>query len=315
MTTTANDIITGALRFINSYSPGESLDSADASDALTTLNDLMASWSTDQAAVFASVENILTFTPGQYQYTVGNYDAGTFAGTVTSGSPTITGVTVPADMIANGDLTGSGIPAGTTILSFDSGANTVTMSENATASPGAQQIAYTIPGDFKIARPLRVANSFTRITTQASGLDYPIQVVDEGQYTQIGYKAIAAPWPVLMWYNPTYPLGNLYFYQNPSQAGELHLFTDTILTEFATLTQEVELPQGYVRALKRMLGRELAPEYGVQWTPQMEKLAKEAYDAIKALNQNPVPVANYDGALTRQNQATDAGWILFGGFR
>jgi hypothetical protein len=312
--TTANDIIIGALRFINQYAPGESLSSADAEDALDTLNDLLESWSTDQASVFAANENTFTYTPGQYEYTIGNYDAGQFAGTVTNGSPTITSATVPADMVAGGDLSGSGIPAGTTILSFNSGAGTVTMSANGTSSPGAQQIGYTIPGDFKMARPLRITNAFTRIYTQGSGLDYPITIVDQRRYVDIGFKAIQAPWPIVLWYNPTFPLGTMFFYQNPSGSAELHLYSDVILTNIASLTEEYNLPPGYSRALKRALGRELAPEYGSIWTPQQERLYKESYDMVKALNAVPVPVANYDPELI-QNPRTDAGWILYGGFR
>jgi hypothetical protein len=312
--TTAQDLITGALKFINVYAPGESLDAADADDALATLNDLLESWSTTPGAVFKSVENVLYFTPGKYEYTVGNYDAGQFAGEVTSASDTITNAIVPADMVVGGDLTGAGIPDGTTIESFDALAGTVTMSQNADASPGLQQISYTIPGDFKIPRPLRVRQSFTRITTQASGLDYTITEVDEDTYNRIGYKGIAAPWPIVMWYNPTYPLGTLKFYQNPSQAGELHLFTDNILQSFTDLTEQVSMPQGYSRAIKRNLARELAPEYGAIWTPQMEKLAKEAFDYVKALNKTPVPVSTYDSQIVMP-KTTDAGWILYGGFR
>jgi hypothetical protein len=312
--TTATDLITGALRFINCYAPGETIDSADSDDALQTLNDLLESWSTDQASVYASVEHILAFTAGQYQYTIGNYDAGTFAGTVTNGSPTITSATVPSDMVANGDLTGSGIPDGTTIVSFNSGAGTVTMSANATASPGAQQISYTIPGDFKVSRPLRISDSFTRINANGAGLDYPIQMISQERYIEIGYKSISAPWPIVAWYNPTVPLGNIYFYQNPSGAGELHLFCDTLLTTFDDLTTDVQMPPGYTRAIKRCLARDLAPEYGAQWSQMHERLAKEAYDYIKSLNQMPVPVAKYDSDLI-QNSRTDAGWILYGGFR
>lgn len=312
--TTAQDLILGALRFVNSYAPGESLDSADADDALETLNDLLDSWSTDEASVFCSVENILTFTPGKYQYTIGNYDAGQFAGVVTDGLDVITSATIPANMVIGGDLTGVGIPAGTTIVSFNTFTSTVVMSQNATLSPGIQQISYTIPGDFKIPRPLRITDSFTRINTQGAGLDYPIRIISQERYIEIGYKGIAAPWPLVAWYNPTMPLGNIYFYQSPSDAGELHLFTDTILSNLPDLTTEVVLPQGYARMIKRQLGRELAPEFGALWTPQMEKLAKEAYDAVKALNKVPVPVAKYDAAIVR-NQRTDAGWILYGGFR
>lgn len=312
--TTANDIILGALKFINVYAPGEPLDDSDAQDSLTTLNDLLDSLSTQEYAIYAAVENILTFTPQQYQYTIGNYDAGSFPGTVTNGSPTITGATVPSNMVIGGDLSGSGIPAGTTILAFNSGAGTVTMSQNGNASPGAQQINYTIPGNFKIARPLRVLDSFTRINSNGAGLDYDIKVVSRERYIEIGYKSISAPWPIVMWYNPTFPLGNLYFYQNPSQAGELHLFTALILSNLSNLTTPVNLPQGYSRWLKRILGRELAPEYGAVWTPTMEKLYGEARDAVKALNAVPVPVAKYDSDLY-QNRRTDAGWILYGGFR
>ena len=110
------------------------------------------------------------------------------------------------------------------------------------------------------------------------------------------------------------PLGTLHFYQNPSGSGELHLFSDFILDTFPLLTTDVRIPQGYTRAIKRCLARELAPEYGVAWTQQQEKLAKEAYDYIKSLNQQPVPVSKYDSAIVRP-RTTDAGWILYGGFR
>lgn len=314
--TTAQDIIVGSLRFLNQYAPGESLDSADADDALQTLNDLLDSWSTDQLSVWASSENTFNYTPGQYQYTVGNYDAGTFAGTVTNGSPTITAAIVPSDMVIGGNLTGTGIPVGTTILAFDAGLGTVTMSANGTANPGTpQQIGYTICGDFKMERPLRITNAFTRIYTQGSGLDYPMQIVDQAKYVNIGFKAIQAPWPIVLWYNPTMPLGTISFYQNPSDSAQVFIYSDLILSNFTTLTQELNIPQGYVRALKRALARDLAPEYGALWTGQQEKLYQEAYSNVKALNAVPTPVSNYDSAILVQANMTDAGWYLNGGFR
>jgi hypothetical protein len=313
---TANDLILGALKRINAYAPGETLANDDAIDALDALNEWLDSQSTDESSVPASSENILTFVPGQYQYTIGNYAAGTFPGIVSvAGTVNITGATIPTDLIARADISGAGIPAGTTIVSVNQGAGTAVMSAAATLTPGIQQISYTIPGDFKIPRPLRVSNSFTRINTPGtSGLDYPIEIVDQQQYIQIGYKAISAPWPIAAWYNPTYPLGNIYFYQNPSGAGSLHLFTDNILTRFETLTQQVSLPQGYVRWIKWALAKELAPEYGKAWTQTMEANWKAAQTAVRSLNQMPTPVANYD-AILLGGPRTDAGWILSGGCR
>jgi hypothetical protein len=316
ISSTAQDLITGALRNINVLEAAETPSASDSADALQVLNDLLESWSIDHLNVYSVVENILTFTPGQYQYTIGNPVGGTFTGTVTSGSPTITGVTVPTNMIVGGTLTDvqAAIPSGTTITAI--GTNTITMSANALSTPGAPEtITYTVPGNFNIARPLRITNSFTRITASGtSGLDYPIDF--EGgrdKYTAIGLKGLQGPWPIVGWYNPTYPYGNVYFYPNPSSAGQLHLFTDTIFTDFTTLTQSIALPQGYARALKKNLAIELAPEYGASVSPTLQRQADESLKMIKSLNSTPAVQAFYDTDIVRSRR-NDAGWILSGGF-
>src|ERR1039457_2142271 len=115
---TASNIIKGALRRINSYMSGEALAPPDANDALEVLNDLLDSWSTDEAYVYATVETVVNFTALKYQYSIG----------------------------PGGDF-----------------------SVDTTGAP--------------IARPLRITNGFTRIST----IDFPIDVtMDQNQYTQIG---------------------------------------------------------------------------------------------------------------------------------
>ena len=53
-TTTALNLIQGALRKINSYQSGEQIQAPDAEDCLDTLNDLLDSLSTDKEFVFGS---------------------------------------------------------------------------------------------------------------------------------------------------------------------------------------------------------------------------------------------------------------------
>lgn len=314
-TTTGLDLITGALRNINALEAGETLSAQDSADALQVLNDMMESWSIDHLSIFASTENLLSFTPGQYQYTVGNYVAGTFTGTVTSGSAVIAGVTVPTNMVIGGTLSDvqAAIPTGATVVSV--GVSTVTMSAVALSTPGAaESITYTIPGNFNIARPLRITNAFTRITTTGtSGLDYPIDIIGRDKYSAIGLKGVNGPWPTLCYYDPTYPLGNLYFYPNPSSAGVLHLWTDTILTSFSGLTTAINMPQGYARAIKKNLALELAPEYGKTAGALLVRQAAESKAMIKALNAEPAVEAFFDSALVRGNR-NDASFIMHGGF-
>src|SRR5579871_1309323 len=97
-TSSASDLITGALRNLNVLASGETPDSSELSDAMQVLNDMLESWSIEHLLVFAQTEYKFNWTPGQYQYTIGNPIVGTFSGALTSGSPSITGVTPPSNL-------------------------------------------------------------------------------------------------------------------------------------------------------------------------------------------------------------------------
>ncbi len=312
------DLIKGALRRIVSYTTGETIAGADAQDCLDTLNDLLDSWSIDQLQVFGSNENILNWQSGKAQYTIGNptclaLGKPNIVGTVTSGSPTITGVTsMPTDLAVGATLTDSAaaIPEGTKVIAI--GATTITMSVNATTTPAGnpEQITYTIPGDFAIDRPIRITGGFTRVNQ----LDFWLDVYgSQEEYTSILYKSQPGPWPLIAWYNNLFPYSSLNVYQTPSMSAEVHLFTDTIL-ENLTLNQTVILPQGYARAIKWCLAQELCAEYGYPLTDVIKKHAHESMALIKALNAEPAKRSKYDRALMRGNRP-DAGWIAHGGYR
>ena len=325
-TTTAVDIIKASLRRINSYQSGETIAKPDETDCLETLNDLLDSRSTDQNFIFGSSENILSWTAQQNQYTVGNpvctlVGGVPFTGTLTASSNVITAVTnIPSNLVAGATAAytvGSGsiltdvqnlIPANTTVTAI--GVNTITMSANATASSnGADTITYTVPGNFPIQRPLRITHGFTRF----NALDFTLDVYEtESQYTSLLYKAQPGPWPTVAWYNNAFPYGILNVYQTPGNSSALHLFTDTILANM-TLNQVLIMPQGYSRALKWILAKELCAEYGYPLTDAIKVNAQESEAYLKALNAEPANVARYDRALVRGNRA-DGGWIFRGGY-
>jgi hypothetical protein len=325
--TTVLDLIIGALRNINALESGETPNANDGNDALQVLNDMLESWSSEKLLVFSNVENILIFNPGQYIYTIGNYVGGTFTGTFVAGSPTISGVTVPAGLVVGSALTdvNLAIPTATPtkVTAINAGAGTITMSANALSTQSsAETVTFTIPGDFgydastgaMIARPLRINNAFTRIAVAGqSDLDYQIRIQTQDKYTAIGLKTLPLPWPTDLFYNETYPLGTLYFYGNPSMAGELHLWCDMILGEFASTNQAINLPQGYARAIKTNLALELAAEYGKAVSPTLAQRARESKQMIKALNANPTVEAFFDQDIVRSRRI-DASWIMWGGF-
>lgn len=328
-TTTALNLIQASLRRINSYQSGETIATPDAQDCLDTLNDLLDSLSTDKQFIFGSQENILSWTAQQRLYKIGNptcslLGLAPFTGTLTAGSNIITGVTnMPAQLIAGQTAAyqvGSGsiltdtqglIPANATVTTFNAGAQTVTMSANAIGnSTGLDSVTFTVPGDFPIQRPLRITHGFTRF----NALDFTLDVCQtESQYTEILYKAQPGPWPTVAWYNNTFPYGLLNVYQTPGNSAEVHLFTDTLLSNL-TLTQVLVMPQGYARMLKWLLAKELCAEYGFPLTEAIKTNAQEARDFVKALNARPAAVSRYDLELVRGNRP-DGGFILHGGYR
>lgn len=259
----------------------------------------------------------------------GTYNLSTTPGTIaaegmTTQSQVITGITnLPTNLVtgagaayamASGsiltDVQGL-IPTNTTAVS--STATTITMSAYATAnSSSADSISYTVPGDFPMNRPLRITSAFTRF----NNLDFTLDILEtQQQYNEILYKAQPGPWPTVAWYDYTFPYALLNVYQTPGNSAEAHIFSQTLLTNM-TLNQVLVMPQGYARALKWLLSRELWTEFmgGAPLPPTIEKLAYEASMFIRSLNARPQPVARYDRELTRGNRP-DGGWITHGGYR
>lgn len=324
MATTALDIITGALLNINSYSPGEPLAQSDAQTGLNALNDLIDSLSTDECFMYTQVETIYPWIAGQYQYSVGNPIGGNFLGTVTGASNVITGVTnIPVNLAVGSTVTdyGAVLTAGTTLTPVPVtvtaiGSTTVTLSASATATPAINpdQITYSVPGNIPIGRPLRFRDGFTRATTSGnSNLDYAYQMVSFDRYKEELLKNVQGPWPYIASYQPTFPYGTLYVYPCPGAAYTGHIFTDLIISDWASTTTAYTLPQGYARALKKLLALELAPTYGKTPSPMLILQAKEAKELIKSVNDSPVVTLRFDAAIAR-SQTQDAGWILHGGF-
>jgi hypothetical protein len=179
----------------------------------------------------------------------------------------------------------------------------------------AGKASYTVGagGDFDMARPLRLSGAYTRLNPTGQSVDYRCGEIDYTRYARIGLKSQPGPWPKAMYYNTSFPLATLTFWPVPSSGAEFHLWSDMVLSQFADLTDDVNLPQGYVLALQTNLALLLAPEYGTSPSPELTLQARMSKKAIKALNATPQALSTYDGVLVGGN-ATDAGWILSGGF-
>jgi hypothetical protein len=142
------------------------------------------------------------------------------------------------------------------------------------------QTSYTIGtgGDFNVTRPQKIFPSFLTIDET----DYPLKTISRDQYDRITIKSEPGI-PGKIYYEPTFPLGTLYFYSAPREAYDFTLISMKPFDTYA-LNDNVELPPGYERAIKYNLALEIAPNYGKQVTPLIAQTAGGSFKMLKNAN-------------------------------
>jgi hypothetical protein len=207
---TARDLIKGSLRLIGAIAAGETPSAAEQADALSTLNEMLDSWSLERLAVPARIRE---------EFAV-------------STSP-------------------------------------VTMGSGA---------------DLDTARPIRIEAAAVMI----NNVEHPIEVVGHDEWSEIKQKSLTSTLPTHLYPQGTTPLETINLWPMPSGSVTLVLYSWKALSQLATATSDVELPNGYLRALRYNLAIELAPEYGKVASAEIAKIAKESKENIKRANKRPI---------------------------
>lgn len=307
------DLIANSLRAIGALAAGETVDAVTANDVLGLLNDLLDMWSNETLMVYYTTEIIFPLVNAQYQYTVGpgGQIKATFTGSISAqGVLTVTALSSGA-LTQGMTLSGAGVVSGTIITGFLTGAggNVNELGTYQTNIPTAVA-STTLTAYYQ--RPLRINSAFVRI----SQLDYPIGILQREQYERIGFKVLNGAWPRALYYQPAEQLGNLFVWPIPSN-GEMHLFADTVLSRFNSISDTVNLPQGYLMALRWGLAELLMPEYGKSDPAQAQMIMKNAATSkgvIKRTNAHPQQPSRFDPNLLPLVTGGDASFIYSGGF-
>jgi len=318
----ALDIISRALKDIGALEAGETPSADAVQDAFDMLNDMVGQWSNEDMMVFYKNEIIFPITAGQTQYTIGpgGQVGCSFVGSISGNVLTITSINSGGISIGQ-TITGLGVAAGTKIVQFLTGAGG-NVNEAGTYLVNIPQSLSSLTFTGYYQRPLTINSAFVRINTNSNGipinnggLDYPVSILNVEDYEMIGLKTLNGPWPKALYYQPTETLGNIFVWPNPSQ-GEMHIFADNIFSEFTTIYDDINLPQGYTMALRWCLAERLMPMYGKASQTQITMInayAAQAKATVKRTNMRPVQSARFADAMLASRQR-DAGWILSGGF-
>ena len=154
-------------------------------------------------------------------------------------------------------------------------------------------------GDFVGNRPVLVDDA--TYFKAPNGVSYGIKMINQQQYNGIAVKTVTSTYPQVMWVNMTFPNIEMTVYPRPTQDLEWHIVSVQELDKPATLSTVMYYPPGYLRAFTYNLAMEFAPEFGVEPSPQVQRIAMTSKRDLKRIN-NPDDVMALPYALVANRQ-------------
>ena len=120
-------------------------------------------------------------------------------------------------------------------------------------------------------------------------LSYQLEQINQEQYNAIVLKTATSPLPAYLFVNMGMPNIEMSLYPVPGGDITFYLVSDTVLSQASTTSTVLSFPPGYLRAFKYNLACELAPEFGVEPSRTVQRIADVSKRAIKRIN-NPEDV-------------------------
>jgi hypothetical protein len=162
-------------------------------------------------------------------------------------------------------------------------------------------------GDFVGLRPILMDDA-TYYRDPGTNVSFGIKFINQQQYDGIAVKTVTSTYPQVCWVNMGFPDITLTIYPKPTRDLEWHFISVQELDRPADLTTVMYYPPGYLRAFTYNLAMEFAPEFGIEPSPQVQRIAMTSKRNLKRIN-NPDDVMSMPYALiaTRQRFNVYAG--------
>ena len=162
-------------------------------------------------------------------------------------------------------------------------------------------------GDFVGLRPVLLDDS-TYYRDPGTNVSFGIKFINQQQYDGIAVKTVTSTYPQVMWINMEFPNIAMTVYPKPTRDLEWHFIPVQELAQPATLATDIYMPPGYLRAFKYNLACEIAPEFGVEPSPTVSRIAMTSKRNLKRIN-NPDDIMSmpYSLIATRQRFNVYAG--------
>lgn len=155
-------------------------------------------------------------------------------------------------------------------------------------------------GDFVGVRPVLLDDA-TYFRDPGTNVSFGIKFINQQQYDGIAVKTVTSTYPQVIWVNMEYPNVSMTIYPKPTRLLEWHFISAQELSQPANLATQLLFPPGYLRAFTYNLAMEFAPEFGVEPSPQVVRIAMTSKRDLKRIN-NPDDVMSLPYAIVATRQ-------------
>jgi hypothetical protein len=155
-------------------------------------------------------------------------------------------------------------------------------------------------GNFVGLRPV-LLDEATYFRDPGTNVSFGIKFINQQQYNGIAVKTVTSTYPQVIFVNMTYPDVTMSIYPRPTRDLEWHFVSVQELNNPATLVTNLLFPPGYLRAFTYNLAMEIAPEFGVEPSPQVQRIAMTSKRNLKRIN-NPDDVMSMPYAIVATRQ-------------
>jgi hypothetical protein len=155
-------------------------------------------------------------------------------------------------------------------------------------------------GDFVGLRPVLLDDA-TYYRDPGTNVSFGIKFINQQQYNGIAVKTVTSTYPQVIFVNNTFPDVEMYVYPRPTRDLEWHFISVQKLDIPAGLATVLYYPPGYLRAFTYNLAMEMAPEFGVEPSPQVQRIAMTSKRDLKRIN-NPDDVMSLPYAIVATRQ-------------
>lgn len=156
----------------------------------------------------------------------------------------------------------------------------------------AGQATQNMPSPLPADEPLHLDSS-TYFVDPSTGISYSITMVNQEQYNSISLKSATGPFPSVMYSelrspasSNSVPVLTMSVYPVPDRNLTFNLVVTQVLEKLETVGDGLNLLPGYDRCYKYNLACEIAPEYGVEPSATVRRIAMISKRNLKRIN-NP----------------------------